>query len=157
MFMCVCVCACVHEFMCACVFVYMLFTQLYYSLGCHYFWHDDFKHAHSHFKQSTRLLASLPACPSLVDSAKLKGFVGACKMIQGRLQNQVNTELMAEEEEENEEEEEEEEEKTLLERLEHCRVGEPEVLTVVQSHVFVTIFKHHNIYSVTSSDLNSVS
>ena len=77
-------------------------------------------------------------------------------MIQERLQSQVNTEMMAEEQEENEEEEdeeeeEEEEEKTLLEKLERCRVREPEVLPVV--HVFVTVLrivKHCN-------DLNSVS
>ena len=137
--MCACVCACVHEVMCACV------------IACHYFWHDDFKHAHSHFKQSARLLASLPTCPSLVDSAKLKGFVVACKMIQGRLHNQVNMEVKTEEqneEEENEEEEEEEEEETLLERLEHCRVREPEVYTDCCTCT-CPILKHHNIYTCT--------
>ena len=144
--MCVCVCVCTCIRACICVahlYAYcFFFTQLCYSLGCHYFWYDNFKRAHSHFKQSTRLLASLPTCPSLVDAAKLKGFVGACKMILERPQNHVKTEMMTEERNEDEEEDEEEEEKgegnveekTLVERLEHCRVSEPEVLTVTHCY-----------------------
>lgn len=61
------------------------FSQLYYSLGCHYFWQEDFKRALSRFKKSVDLLASLETCPSLVDAAQMKGFMLACRMVQAKM------------------------------------------------------------------------
>ena len=75
-----------------------------------------------------RLLDSLPARPSLVDSAQLEGFVCAC--VNMRRKAKVESERGDAEEEEGEEEEEEEEEdggKTVLERLEYCRISDKEV------------------------------
>lgn len=86
--------------------------QIYYSLGCHYFWQDDFKQAHLHFKQCMHLLDSMSTCPSLVDPAQLKGFLCACVNVRGK------------ESEGDETVEEDGDGKTLVERLEYCRIND---------------------------------
>ena len=106
-------------------------TQIYYSLGCHYFWHDNFRRAHWRFKQCARQLNLLPGCPSLVDPAQLRGFT--CASAQVRLKRRVAGREGEDEEEEGEKGEMETAEglgggrETLLEKLELCRINDIEV------------------------------
>ena len=106
---------------------YFILPQIYYSLGCHYFWHDDISRAHSRFKRCTCQLSLLSVCPSLVDQAQLRGLECAC--VQVRQKRRVAGENS---EREDEDEEEDVEERglaggTLLEKLEHCRISDIEV------------------------------
>ena len=120
--------------MCAFEIFARVFVQLYYSLGCHYFWEDDFKRAHSHFKRCARLLDGLPTCPPLVDTAPLKGFLCACAQVRSKLR--VRGEDSASEEDDVEEREEKMEgvgKDSLLERLEYCRISDLEVYTCTYS------------------------
>lgn len=102
------------------------FMQIYYSLGCHYFWQDDFKQAHLHFKQCMHLLDSMSTCPSLVDPAQLKGFLCACVNVRGK------------ESEGDETVEEDGDGKTLVERLEYCRINDQKVHGHVKNRLSVT-------------------
>ena len=130
-------------------------TQLHYSLGSHYFWRDNFKRAHSCFKQSRLCLASLSSCPPVVDAAQLHGFVRACQVMRAKVRRKTDVtvgtggeatllweEEKSEPEKDGDEEEEEEddggdEEKTLLDRLERCRVSDPEVWLFLIEIVFL--------------------
>ena len=101
-------------------------TQIHYSLGCHYFWHDNFQRAHSRLRECARQLKILSGCPPLVDPGQLRGFTCACA--------QVRTKRRAAGREGEEEEEGELESEglcggrqTLLEKLELCKIRDIEV------------------------------
>ena len=144
----VCMCVCTHVFVCvfACVYMCVCSMQLHYSLGCHCFWQDDFKLAHSHFKQCASLLE--PPCPSLVNDDQLKGYLCACAQVMAKMKKEGSG---GADEGGNEEGEGEDmmgevegglrgegvdlDKQTLLEKLEYCRISDTEVTACIHVHV----------------------
>ena len=106
-------------------------TQIYYSLGCHYFWHDNFQRAHSRFRECDRQLNLLSRCPPLVDHGQLRGFTSACAQVRTK-RRAAGRDAPGREGGEGEEGEMESEglsggRQILLEKLELCKIDDIEV------------------------------